>query len=146
MTPVGRPMRILLVEDNPGDVRLTVEALREGSVSNELHVAEDGEDALAFLRGEAPHVGAPRPDLVILDLNLPRKDGMELLADIEDDESLRLIPTVILTSSASDRDVLQAYELRANAYVTKPAGVHEFTDAVSAIADFWLGVVHLPPT
>jgi len=144
--PSGRPIQILLVEDNPGDVRLTAETLRGAKLANELHVANDGEDALAFLRREAPHTDAPRPDMVLLDLNLPGKDGMELLADIKADESLHLIPTVILTSSASERDVLQTYELRANAYVTKPIRIPEFIEAVTSIGDFWLNIVRLPPT
>jgi CheY-like chemotaxis protein len=146
MSATGDPIRILLVEDNPGDIRLIGETLREGKVANELHVAQDGEDALAFLRREGPHADAPRPDLVILDLNLPRKDGMELLADIKSAESLRVIPVVILTSSASDHDVVQTYELQANAYVTKPIEVHEFIQAVTSIEGFWLNLVRLPPT
>jgi chemotaxis family two-component system response regulator Rcp1 len=144
MSPEGRPIQILLVEDNPGDVRLTAETLRQGKVANELHVAKDGEDALAFLRREGRHADAPRPDLVILDLNLPRKDGIEVLTDIKADESLRVIPTVILTTSASERDVLKSYELQANAYVTKPIEVHAFIEAVTSIEDFWLNIVRLP--
>jgi chemotaxis family two-component system response regulator Rcp1 len=146
MSPDTQQIQILLVEDNPGDIRLTAEIFRRGKVANEVHLAKDGEDALAFLRREGPHANAPRPDLVILDLNLPRKDGMEVLADIKGDESLRLIPTVILTTSDSERDVLQSYELKANAYVTKPIEVHEFIEAVTSIEDFWLNIVRLPPT
>jgi CheY-like chemotaxis protein len=140
----GDPIQILLVEDNPGDVRLTAETLRAGKVANDLHVAKDGEAAMAFLRQEAPHADAPRPDLVILDLNLPRKDGIEVLTEIKDDESLHVIPIVILTTSAAERDVLQSYELKANAYVTKPIGVHDFIAAVTSIEDFWLNIVRLP--
>jgi CheY-like chemotaxis protein len=140
----GDPIQILLVEDNPGDVRLTAETLRAGKVANDLHVAKDGEAAMAFLRQEAPHADAPRPDLVILDLNLPRKDGIEVLTEIKDDESLHVIPIVILTTSAAERDVLQSYELKANAFVTKPIGVHDFIAAVTSIEDFWLNIVRLP--
>lgn len=140
----GDPIQILLVEDNPGDVRLTAETLRAGKVANDLHVAKDGEAAMAFLRHEAPHADAPRPDLVILDLNLPRKDGIEVLTEIKDDESLHVIPIVILTTSAAERDVLQSYKLKANAYVTKPIGVHDFIAAVTSIEDFWLNIVRLP--
>jgi two-component system, chemotaxis family, response regulator Rcp1 len=140
----GSPIQILLVEDNPGDVRLTAETLRTGKVTNDLHVAKDGEDAMAFLRREAPHTGAPRPDLVILDLNLPRKDGIEVLAEIKQDDSLHVIPIVILTTSAAERDVLQSYELKANAYITKPIDVHDFIAAVTSIEDFWLNIVRLP--
>ncbi len=140
----GDPIQILLVEDNPGDVRLTAETLRAGKVANELHVAKDGEVAMAFLRHEDPHADAPRPDLVILDLNLPRKDGIEVLTEIKRDDSLHVIPIVILTTSAAERDVLQSYELKANAYVTKPIGVHDFIAAVTSIEDFWLNIVRLP--
>jgi len=140
----GDPIQILLVEDNPGDVRLTAETLRAGKVANDLHVAKDGEAAMAFLRHEAPHADSPRPDLVILDLNLPRKDGIEVLTEIKDDESLHVIPIVILTTSAAERDVLQSYKLKANAYVTKPIGVHDFIAAVTSIEDFWLNIVRLP--
>ena len=142
----GDPIQILLVEDNPGDVRLTAETLRAGKVNNELHVAKDGEIAMAFLRQVGEHTEAPRPDLVILDLNLPRKDGMEVLAEIKGDDALQVIPIVILTTSAAERDVLQSYELKANAYVTKPIGVHDFIAAVTSIEDFWLNIVRLPPT
>ncbi len=145
MAPDGSPIQILLVEDNPGDVRLTAETFRAGKVANELHVAKDGEDALAFLRREPPHADAPRPDLVILDLNLPRKDGIEVLTEIKQDDSLQVIPIVILTTSAAEQDVLQSYELKANAYVTKPIEVHDFIAAVTSIEDFWLNIVRLPP-
>jgi CheY-like chemotaxis protein len=140
----GDPIQILLVEDNPGDVRLTAETLRAGKVANELHVAKDGEVAMAFLRREEPHADAPRPDLVILDLNLPRKDGIEVLTEIKEDDALHVIPIVILTTSAAERDVLQSYALKANAYVTKPIGVHDFIAAVTSIEDFWLNIVRLP--
>jgi CheY-like chemotaxis protein len=141
----GKPIQILLVEDNPGDVRLTAETFHQGKVANELYVAKDGEDALAFLRREGPHANVPRPDLVILDLNLPRKDGIEVLSEIKADDSLHAIPTVILTSSTSEQDVLRSYELQANAYVTKPIEVRDFIQAVTSIEEFWLHIVRLPP-
>jgi two-component system, chemotaxis family, response regulator Rcp1 len=144
MTLDSRTIQILLVEDNPGDVRLTAETLRTGKVANDLHVAKDGEDAMAFLRRQTPHTGAPRPDLVILDLNLPRKDGIEVLTEIKQDDSLHVIPIVILTTSGAERDVLQSYELKANAYITKPIDVHDFIAAVTSIEDFWLNIVRLP--
>jgi CheY-like chemotaxis protein len=140
----GRPVEILLVEDNPGDVRLTIEALREGKVRNHLSVAEDGEEALAFLRREGSHAGAPRPDLILLDLNLPRKDGREVLAEIKADPRLRSIPVVILTTSQADQDVARSYELSANCYVTKPIDLEQFIGVVRSIETFWLTIVTLP--
>src|SRR4051794_24701063 len=116
----GRPVEILLVDDSPGDVRLTREALREGKIRNNLSVVTDGVEALAFLRREGRYAGAPRPDVILLDLNLPRKDGREVLAEIKADDRLRRIPVVILTTSADERDILRAYELHANCYITKP--------------------------
>jgi len=133
------------VEDNPGDVRLTQEGLKEGTVLNHLHVARDGEEALAFLRREGDHAQAPRPDLILLDLNMPKKDGRELLAEIKGDENLRRIPVVILTTSDAEQDVLKTYDLYANCYVTKPVDLDQFMVVVKSIHDFWLTVVKLPP-
>src|SRR5919202_5278493 len=141
---VGRPIEILLVEDNPGDVRLAIEALRESKVRNILHVARDGVEALAFLRREDSHADAPRPDLVLLDLNLPRKDGREVLAEIKADPDLHTIPVVILTTSRAEQDVLRSYELQANCYITKPVDLDQFITVVKSIEDFWLTIVTLP--
>jgi two-component system, chemotaxis family, response regulator Rcp1 len=142
----GKPIQILLVEDNPGDVRLTVEALRDAKVRNQLHVVEDGVEAMSLLRREGQYAGIPRPDLILLDLNLPRKDGREVLAEIKQDADLKRIPVVILTSSAAEQDVLHAYNLYANCYITKPLALEEFLRVIRAIDDFWLAVVKLPPT
>jgi chemotaxis family two-component system response regulator Rcp1 len=141
----GKPIEILLVEDNPGDVRLTCEALREAKVANQLHVVEDGVEAMSFLRRESRYAGVPRPDLILLDLNLPRKDGREVLAEIKQDADLKRIPVVVLTSSAAEQDVLQAYSLHANCYITKPVDLDQFLRIVRSIEDFWLVVVKLPP-
>ncbi|HEX8701893.1 MAG TPA: response regulator [Myxococcaceae bacterium] len=141
----GRPIEILLVEDNPGDVRLTIEALKEGKVRNNLSVAKDGVEALAFLRREGPHAGSARPDLILLDLNLPRKDGREVLADIKEDPVLRRIPVVVLTTSKAEEDILRTYDLHANCYITKPVDLEQFISVVKSIDDFWLSVVRLPP-
>jgi CheY-like chemotaxis protein len=140
----GRPIEILLVEDNPGDVRLTREALRDSKVRNHLYVARDGVEALAFLRREGAHTDAVRPDLILLDLNLPRKDGRELLADIKADPGLKTIPVVILTTSRAEQDVLRSYELQANCYITKPVDLDQFITVVKSIEDFWLTIVTLP--
>ncbi|NMO16889.1 response regulator [Pyxidicoccus fallax] len=141
----GRPIEILLVEDNPGDVRLTIEALKEGKVRNILSVARDGVEALAFLRREGPHAKAARPDLILLDLNLPRKDGREVLAEIKEDVSLRRIPVVVLTTSKAEEDILRTYDLHANCYIAKPVDLEQFISVVRSIDDFWLSVVRLPP-
>jgi two-component system, chemotaxis family, response regulator Rcp1 len=141
---VGRPIEILLVEDNPGDVRLAIEALHESKVRNNLHVARDGVEALAFLRREPPYVDAPRPDLILLDLNLPRKDGREVLSEIKADSNLHTIPVVILTTSRAEQDVLRSYELQANCYITKPVDLDQFITVVKSIEDFWLTIVTLP--
>lgn len=141
---MGREIEILLVEDNPGDVRLTIEALKEGKVRNHLSVARDGEEAIAFLRGEGVHAGAPRPDLILLDLNLPKKDGREVLEEIKTDEELKSIPVVILTTSKDEQDVLEAYDLHANCYITKPVDLERFLEVVRMIEDFWFSVVRLP--
>src|SRR5215831_17342378 len=139
-----RPVEILLVEDNPGDVRLTIEALRDGKVHNNLNVARDGVEALAYLRREAPFTAAARPDLILLDLNLPRKDGREVLAEIKADAELKTIPVVVLTTSRAEQDVLRSYELQANCFVTKPVDLDQFIDVVKSIENFWLTVVRLP--
>jgi CheY-like chemotaxis protein len=142
---VSRPVEVLLVEDNPGDVRLTREALREGKIRNNLHVARDGVEALAFLRRQGEHAGAPRPDLILLDLNLPRKDGREVLTEIKDDATLRQIPVVVLTSSQAEEDIIRAYDLHANCYISKPVDLDQFINVVRSIEDFWFTVVKLPP-
>lgn len=141
----GRPIEILLVEDNPGDVRLTIEALKEGKVRNHLSVARDGVEALAFLRREGAFTSASRPDLILLDLNLPKRDGREVLAEIKEDPVLRRIPVVVLTTSKADEDILRTYELHANCYITKPVDLEQFISVVRSIDDFWLAVVRLPP-
>jgi len=140
----SRPAEILLVEDNSADVRLTREALREGKLHNKLHVATDGVDAMAFLRREGPYADAVRPDLILLDLNLPKKDGREVLEDIKADASLRSIPVVILTSSKAEQDILRAYDLHANCYVTKPVDLDQFIHVVKSIEQFWFAIVKLP--
>lgn len=142
--PLREEIEILLVDDSPGDVRLTREALREGRVPNRLHVARDGVEAMQFLRREGPFAAAPRPDLVLLDLNMPRKDGREVLAEIKADAELRTIPVLILTTSQSDRDVLRSYELHANCYLVKPVEIDDFFRVVRSIDGFWLTVVRLP--
>jgi two-component system, chemotaxis family, response regulator Rcp1 len=140
----GRPVEVLLVEDNPGDVRLMQESLREGKVRVRLSVAADGEEALAVLRREGRHVAAARPDLILLDLSLPRKDGREVLAEIKADSHLRRIPVVVLTSSQAEKDIVASYELNANCYVTKPVDLDQFMSVVRSIEEFWLTVVKLP--
>lgn len=142
--PDGSPIEILLIEDNPGDVRLTQEALSEGKVCNHLSVVEDGAKALDFLCRRGSYAEAPRPDLILLDLNLPRKDGREVLAEIKADASLRSIPVVVLTTSEADEDVVKAYDLQVNCYITKPIDLSQFLKVVKAIEDFWLTIVKLP--
>lgn len=144
MTTKGRPIEILLVEDSPGDVRLTREALLDAKIANNLHVAVDGDVALDFLRRRAPHENAPSPDLVLLDLNLPRKDGREVLAEIKSDPALKRIPVVVLTTSQAERDIVESYELHANCFVTKPVDFAQFMTVVRSIQDFWFTVVKLP--
>jgi two-component system, chemotaxis family, response regulator Rcp1 len=139
-----RPVEILLVEDSPGDVKLTEEALRDADVPNNLHVARDGEEALRFLRREGDFKDRPRPDLILLDLNMPRMDGREVLARLKADEELKRIPVIILTTSQSEDDIAEAYNLAANCYVAKPVDLDEFLDVVRAIDDFWLTLVKLP--
>jgi len=141
----GAPIEVLLVEDSPGDVRLTREAFREANGAIHLNVANDGVEAMAFLRKTGKHVDAPRPDLILLDLNLPKMDGREVLAHIKDDESLRLIPTVILTTSDAEADIAKSYQLQANCYLSKPVQLDAFESLVKSINDFWLVKVKLPP-
>lgn len=140
-----RAIEILLVEDNPGDVRLTREALKDAKVSNVLLVAEDGAKALAMLRRQGEYADSPRPDLILLDLNLPKKSGHEVLAEIKQDPELRPIPVVVLTSSEEEKDILRAYDLNVNCYVNKPVDLGRFVDVVKAIEGFWFSVVKLPP-
>jgi chemotaxis family two-component system response regulator Rcp1 len=139
-----RPIEILLVEDSPGDVRLTMEALRDAKVRNNLSVVNDGVEALRFLRRQGEHAGAPRPDLILLDLNLPKKDGREVLAEIKEDPSLRRIPVVILTTSKAEQDIIETYDLHANCYISKPVDLDQFITVVRSIEDFWLAIVKLP--
>jgi chemotaxis family two-component system response regulator Rcp1 len=141
----ARLVQILLVEDSPGDVELTRQALYSGKVANKVHVVADGEAALAFMRREAPFADAPRPDLVLLDLNLPRKDGREVLVELKADPDLRAIPVVVLTTSATDQDILHAYEHHVSSYIRKPVHLEEFMQVVCSIDDYWLGIVTLPP-
>ena len=140
----GRPVEILLVEDNPGDVRLTVEALREGKVRNNLSVVRDGVEALEFLLRRGKYAEAPRPDLILLDLNLPRRDGREVLNEIKQHDELKTIPVVVLTTSSAEVDILKSYALHANCYITKPVDLEQFVSVVKSIDDFWLTVVRLP--
>jgi chemotaxis family two-component system response regulator Rcp1 len=139
-----QPIEILLVEDSPGDVELTREALADAKVSNNLSVVGDGVEAMAFLRKEEPYAAAPTPDLILLDLNMPRKDGREVLEEIKADQALRRIPVVVLTTSQAERDILASYNLHANCYVTKPVDLTQFIGVVRSIEDFWLTVVKLP--
>ena len=141
----GRPINILLVEDNPGDVRLTLEALKEGKVRNRLHIANDGMEAMGFLHREGKYSDVPHPDLILLDLNLPRKDGHEVLAEIKEDPLLKRIPVVVLTGSKAGEDILKTYNLYANCYITKPVDWDQFITVVKSINDFWLTIVRLPP-
>ena len=140
-----REISILLVEDNPGDVRLTIEALKEGKVSNRLSVVSNGFEALEYLRHVGRYAGVPRPDLILLDLNLPKKNGREVLAEIKSDPALRRIPVVVLTTSEAEQDILKSYELNANCYISKPVDLDQFLRVVKSINDFWLTVVRLPP-
>lgn len=138
------PIEILLVEDSPSDVRLTEIALKQSKIYNNLHVVMDGEEALAFLNKEAPYEDVPRPDLILLDLNLPGVDGREVLSYIKGEKHLRPIPVVILTTSTADKDILESYEHFANCYITKPIDLHQFTKVVSSIENFWFTIVRLP--
>jgi chemotaxis family two-component system response regulator Rcp1 len=140
----SEPIHILLVEDNPGDARLAVEALKESKVRNYLYHVSDGVEALDFLHGRKEYSGVPLPDLILLDLNLPRKDGREVLEEIKDDPDLRLVPVVVLTTSAAERDLVKTYDLHANAFVIKPIDLNQFIEVVQAIENFWFMVVKLP--
>jgi two-component system, chemotaxis family, response regulator Rcp1 len=141
-----RPVKILLVEDNPGDVRLTREALKEGKVHNEMYVVQDGQAAISFLNRQGEYADAPRPDVILLDLNLPKMDGREVLAVIKNDPSLKRIPVIVLTTSEDERDILKSYDLHANAFVTKPVDLDRFIEIVGKIEGFWLTIVKLPPS
>jgi two-component system, chemotaxis family, response regulator Rcp1 len=139
-------IKILLIEDNPADVRLTLEAFKEGKVNNEISVVNDGVEAIAFLRREGQYTNAPHPDVILLDLNLPKKDGYEVLAEIKQDPMLKRIPVVILTTSKAERDILETYYLHANCYITKPVDLEQFINIIKSIESFWLNVVKLPST
>ena len=144
-TPEARPIEILLVEDSPSDAEFTIEALKEAKVRNHLSLVEDGVQAMEFLRRQGQYTSAPRPDLIMLDLNLPRKDGREVLAELKADDHLKMIPVVVLTTSRAEEDVLRAYQLHANCYITKPVDFGKFLEVVRTIESFWLFVVTLPP-
>lgn len=141
---MGRPVEILLVEDNPGDVRLIQEIFKEGKILNNMHVTKDGVEALEFLRGGDPAKGAARPDIILLDLNLPKKNGRDVLAEIKADARLKLIPVIILTSSEAEEDIIKTYQLHGNCYISKPVDVDRFIDVVKQIENFWLTIVTLP--
>jgi CheY-like chemotaxis protein len=142
---VTAPIDILLVEDNEGDVHLTREALKKAKVRNRVHTTADGVEAMQFLRREKPFADAPRPDLVLLDLNLPNMDGREVLEAMKSDPSLRTIPVVVVTSSAAEQDIVRTYALNANCYVTKPVDLQQFLHVIGTVGDFWLQIVKLPP-
>ena len=144
MTTGDNPAEVLLAEDNPGDVVLTKKALKQGKLANNLHVVADGVEAMRYLRQEAEYADAPRPDLILLDLNMPRKDGKEVLADIDEEDELSRIPVVVLTSSESEADIARSYELSANAYLTKPVDFDGFVEIVNRLEGFWFQVVKLP--
>ncbi len=144
MAIIGKHLKILFVEDNEGDVGLIEEVLEETKIRNILHVATDGEEAILYLLGEGKYSGSPRPDIILLDSNLPKKDGREVLKEIKEEESLKSIPVVILTTSGAEKDILNAYELHANAYVNKPIDFDQFINVVESIASFWLKIVKLP--
>jgi len=144
MSVYGGSIQVLLVEDNPGDVRLTKEALKEGKLLNQLTVVGDGVEALSFLRKEGKYADAIQPELILLDLNLPKKDGREVLAEIKADSKLRRIPVVVLTTSSAEEDILKIYDLHANCYITKPVDLEQFMGVVKSIEDFWVSVVKLP--
>ncbi len=144
METICEAVEILLVEDNPGDVRLTQEVLRDGKVRNNMSVVMDGVDAISFLQQTGEYAGAPRPDIILLDLNLPKKDGREVLAEIKADPDLKHIPVVVLTTSSAEQDILRSYDLHANCYVTKPVDLDQFIKVMKMIEDFWLTIVKLP--
>jgi CheY-like chemotaxis protein len=145
MRIIGKPVEILLVEDNEGDVGLIEEVFEEAKIRNNLHVAEDGEEAILYLHGKGKFSGSPRPDIIILDLNLPNKDGREVLREIKEDSNLKNIPVIVLTTSGAEKDILRSYNLHANAYVTKPLDFDQFIKVVGSIENFWLEIVRLPP-
>lgn len=140
-----KPIEILLVEDDPGDVDLTMEALDEAKIKINFNVAENGAEAIAYLRKEGQYAGATLPDLILLDLNMPKKDGREVLCEMQSDENLKFIPVIVLTTSDTDEDILKSYNLGANAYITKPVGLDQFAKVVKSLEDFWFTVVKLPP-
>jgi CheY-like chemotaxis protein len=144
MAIIGKQIEILLVEDNEGDIGLIEEVFEEAKIRNILHVAKDGEEAMLFLRGEERFSGSPHPDIILLDLNLPKKDGREVLKEIKEGEDLKNIPVVILTTSGAEKDVLKAYDLHANAYITKPLDFNQFMKVIESIENFWLEIVKLP--
>jgi CheY-like chemotaxis protein len=144
MNIIGKPVEILLVEDNKGDVGLIEEVFEEAKIRNNLYIAEDGEEAMLHLHGEGKFLGSPRPDIILLDLNLPKKDGREVLREIKEDSNLKKIPVVILTTSNAEKDILRAYDLHANAYITKPLDFDQFIKVVESIESFWLEIVKLP--
>jgi CheY-like chemotaxis protein len=144
MRILGKPVEILLVEDNKGDVGLIEEVFEESKIKNQLHIAEDGEEAMRYLHGEGKFSGSRLPDLILLDLNLPKKDGREVLREIKEDENLNNIPVIVLTTSNAEKDVLEAYGLHANAYITKPLDFDQFIKVVESIENFWLEIVRLP--
>ncbi|KAB3547684.1 MAG: response regulator [ANME-2 cluster archaeon] len=144
METICEVVEILLVEDNPGDVRLTQEVLRDGRVRNNMSVVKDGVDAISFLHQTGEYVGAPRPDIILLDLNLPKKDGREVLAEIKADPDLKNIPVVVLTTSSAEQDIFRSYDLHANCYITKPVDLDQFIRVIRSIEDFWLTIVKLP--
>ena len=141
---IPKEIEVLLVEDNPGDVRLTIEALKDGKVHNHMNVAWDGEEALTFLRRQGQYAQAPRPDLILLDLNLPKKDGREVLLEIKQEEDLKRIPVIVLTTSTAEKDIFKAYGLHANCYIKKPVDFDEFINTVRSIEEFWFTIVKLP--
>lgn len=143
-TVFGKPIEILLVEDNPEDAALTIETLREGRISNRITLVEDGVRAMDFLHRNEPYLGAPRPDLILLDLQLPRKNGREVLMEVKEDRDLKRIPVVIMTTSSAEQDIFESYNLHANCYLTKPVELDDFIEVVRKIEDFWLTVVKLP--
>ena len=142
--PYSQPIKILLVEDNPDDAALTVETLQEGKLLNQITVVEDGAEAMDYLNRKGPYVDEQRPDLILLDLQLPKKSGREVLAEIKQDDELRRIPVVILTTSSAEKDIFESYDLHANCYVTKPIDLNEFINAIRQIENFWLSLVKLP--
>ncbi|MEA3324497.1 MAG: response regulator [Euryarchaeota archaeon] len=144
METIYEAVEILLVEDNPGDVRLTQEVLMDGKVRNNMHVAKDGVDAISFLQQTGEYADAPRPDIILLDLNMPKKDGREVLADIKADPDLKKIPVVVLTTSSAEHDIFRSYDLHANCYITKPVDLDQFIRVIRSIEDFWLTIVKLP--